>query len=108
ARWRKFGNSLYLRLLLRVSGKSEVAADAIAKIQEILEVNPSKYPIFVNNDESAVLRWTGVAPFVSPYINVREQDFRAPGIASFFIDNLVIWGDPRIDISQGSGGINRW
>ncbi|HMR92808.1 MAG TPA: SusD/RagB family nutrient-binding outer membrane lipoprotein [Chitinophagaceae bacterium] len=108
ARWRKFGNSLYLRLLLRVSGKSEVAADAIAKIQEILEVSPSKYPIFANNDESAVLRWTGVAPFVSPYINVREQDFRAPGIASFFIDNLVIWGDPRIDISQGSGGINRW
>jgi hypothetical protein len=109
SRWRKFGNSLYLRLLLRVSGKAEVSALAAAKIKDILEDNPGDYPIIANNDESAILRWTGTAPYISPYVNgVREQDFRGVSIASFFIDNLVIWNDPRIDISQGTNGINRW
>jgi hypothetical protein len=109
SRWRKFGNSLYLRLLLRISGKAEVSAMCAAKIKDILEDNPGNYPIIANNDESAILKWTGTAPYISPYVNgVREQDFRGVSIASFFIDNLVIWNDPRIDISQGTNGINRW
>jgi hypothetical protein len=109
ARWRKFGNSLYLRLLLRVSGKAEVAADVIAQIKNIVDVKSSDYPLIASNDESAILKWTGTAPYTSPYISVREQDFRAPGLASFFIDNLVNWNDPRIDIpTYGSGGFNRW
>lgn len=103
SKWRKFGNSLYLRLLLRVSGKAEVADMAIAKIKEIVDEKPAEYPIISNNDESAILKWTGVAPYTSPLISVREQDFRAPGVASFFIDNLVIWNDPRIDLTYGSG-----
>jgi hypothetical protein len=50
-----------------------------------------------------------VGPYSSPLLSVREQDFRAPGIASFFIDNLVIWGDPRLDIpTYGTNGINKW
>jgi hypothetical protein len=108
SRWRKFGNSLYLRLLLRISGKAEVATQCINKIKEMVETNPSSYPIMSSNDESAILKWTGVAPYSSPLLSVREQDFRAPAIASFFIDNLVNWNDPRIDISLGSNGINRW
>ena len=108
SRWRKFGNSLYLRLLLRISGKAEVTNLCAAKIKAIVD-NPTDYPIMTSNDESAILRWTGAGPYVSPYLSVREQDFRAPGIASFFIDNLVIWGDPRIDIpTYGTNGINRW
>lgn len=109
SRWRKFGNSLYLRLLLRVSGKTEASSVAIAKIKDIVEVNAANYPIISSNDESAVLRWTGIAPYVSPYFAVREQDFRYPGLAEFFIQNLVNWNDPRIDIpTYGSGGFNRW
>ncbi len=109
SRWRKFGNSLYLRLLLRVSGKTDVTALVAAKIKDIVETSAADYPIMASNDESAILRWTGVGPYSSPLLQVREQDFRAPGIANFFIDNLVIWGDPRIDIpTYGTNGINRW
>lgn len=109
SRWRKFGNSLYLRLLLRISGKAEVSALCAAKIKDIVETNAANYPIMSNNDESAILRWTGVSPYISPYSSgVREQDFRAPSMSSFFIDNLVNWGDPRLDISLGSNGINRF
>ncbi len=108
-KWRKFGNSLYLRLLLRLSGKAEVAQSCIAKIKDIAEVNAAKYPVIASNDDAAILRWTGAGPYVSPYLGVREQDFRAPGIASFFIDHLVSWNDPRIDIpTYGSSGVNRW
>ena len=107
--WRKFGNSLYLRLLMRVSGKAEVTSLVTAKIKDIVEDNAASYPLMANNNESAILKWTGVSPYISPYVNgVREQDWRQPGLASFFIDNLVTWGDPRIDISLGTGGINRW
>ena len=108
SKWRKFGNSLYLRLLLRISGKAEVSADAIAKIKDIVETHAADYPIMTSNDESAILRWTGIPPYTSPLISVREQDYRAPGVASFFIDNLVVWNDPRIDISLGTNNINRW
>lgn len=107
--WRKFSNSLYLRLLLRVSGKAEVSAQAISKIKEILETNKAKYPVFENNSESARVLWTGVAPYVSPFFSIRVQDFRSPGIASFFIDYLLGWTDPRIVSSApyGTAGIGR-
>lgn len=103
AKWRKFGNSLYLRLLLRISGKAEVAAETVAKIRELAEANPSKYPLMSNNAESAVLKWTGeagVGAYVNPYVNgIRVQDFRTPAMCSFFIDRLRDWQDPRVDIS---------
>ena len=109
AKWRKFGNSLYLRLLLRISGKAEVSTDVIAKIKDMIDVRASSYPIMASNDESAILRWTGIGPYTSPYIGVREQDFRSPALASFFMAHLVAWNDPRIDIpTYGTNGINRW
>lgn len=110
AAWRRFGNALYLRLLLRVSGKSEVAANCIAKIKEIAETNTAGYPIFTQNEHSAVFKWTGSAPFISPMaIEIREQDYRAPSVCEFFIENLKDWSDPRISIpTWGTNGYNRW
>lgn len=95
-KWRKFGNSLYLRLLLRLSEKAEVADVVIPKIKEIVDTKASTYPIIASNAESAVLKWTGVAPYVSPFSTWRDADWYSPKMASFFIDNLVDWGDPRI------------
>ncbi|RFZ86002.1 SusD/RagB family nutrient-binding outer membrane lipoprotein [Mucilaginibacter terrenus] len=101
-KWRKFGNSLYLRLLMRLSGKADVSAACIAKIKEIVDTNPTAYPIMTSNDDAAILRWTGVGALTSPFIGgVREQDWRALAISSFFIDNLNRWADPRLTT-------NRW
>jgi hypothetical protein len=109
AKWRKFGNSLYLRLLLRISGKAEVSSGVIAKIKEIVDTRASTYPRIGSNEESAVVKWTGSAPYISPLGTIRPTDFDGPGVASFFIDNLVTWNDPRIDIpTYGLSGINRW
>jgi hypothetical protein len=105
AAWRKFGNSLYLRLLMRLSGKAEVSAQVIAKIKDIVDNNATTYPIMTSNADAAVLRWTGTGYLTSPFINgVREQDWRAVSLASFFIDNLTKWTDPRLFNTALPGG----
>lgn len=113
AKWRKFANSLYLRLLLRVSGKTEIQQQCISKIKQIVE-NPSQYPIFQSNTDGARILWNGgtstTDPYTSPYVNgIRAQDFRAPGLCSFFLGHFIDWSDPRYVSSTpyGSGSIGR-
>src|SRR5690606_18469362 len=90
-RWRKFTNSLHMRLLLRISNRAET--NAFAKLTTMVQ-NPAKYPVFENTEESAILQVTGVTPNVSPW--GRPQDFRlSTKISSFFLDNLNQWNDPR-------------
>lgn len=113
SKWRRLGNSLYLRLLLRVSGKSEVSADVIGKIKEIVDINPANYPVMENNSHTAKLLWTGsnvsTALYTSPFmVSVRANDFYVPAIGEFFINNLVEWSDPRVLQSYGTGGVNRF
>lgn len=95
--WRKFGNSLYLRLLLRVSGKAEVATNAVAKIKEIVDTNPGNYPIINTNDESAILRWTATTPYLSPFANMQDADWRYAKACSYFVNKLDQSADPCID-----------
>lgn len=96
AKWRKFGNSLYLRLLLRVSGTGEL--NAREKIEEIVVSKKSNYPIFANNNDSAILRFTATAPYLSEFAEYRNIDFQTNNsISEFFIENLNNWGDPRRD-----------
>lgn len=96
-KWRKFGNSLYLRLLLRVSHKAEL--DAAVKIKEIVETKADQYPIMASHDDSAILYFTSQEPYINPYLNARVIDFNGnKGYADFFIESLRETGDPRMDI----------
>lgn len=107
-KWRRFGNSLYLRLLMRLSGKTEVADEVIAKFKEVAQTKKTTYPVMDTTEHSAILRWTGNGPFVSPFLSVREQDFRGPGVGEFFINNLINWNNPLIDPTKGNNSVNRW
>lgn len=113
SKWRRFGNSLYLRLLLRISGKADVSAQVIAKIKEIADTNKAGYPIMENNTHTAKILWNGTnsstAVYSSPFmINVRAVDFRTPAITDFFIGNLAIWNDPRVNGTYGVNGVSRF
>ncbi|WP_160068925.1 SusD/RagB family nutrient-binding outer membrane lipoprotein [Sphingobacterium bovisgrunnientis] len=97
AKWRKFGNSLYLRLLLRVSHKPEL--NAVLKIREIVETKSSQYPIMSSHDDSAILYFTTQEPYINPYMNSREIDFNGnKGYSHFFIENLIAMADPRLSL----------
>jgi len=100
-KWRKFGNSLYLRLLLRVSNRTDAIApgglSAQAKLRDMVNTNPGNYPLIASNAESAILRWTGTAPYQSPFQTYRTADFSAfSSLSEFFINNLLEWNDPRL------------
>jgi hypothetical protein len=100
-KWRKFGNALYLRLLMRVSNRTDAIAPGNlspqAKLRDLVNTNASNYPLIANNSESAVLRWTGTAPYQSPFQTYRTADFNAfSSMSEFFINNLVEWNDPRL------------
>ncbi len=94
SKWRRFSNSLYLRLLLRASGRPE--SGAADKIRQIVQTSPATYPIMTNNVESAVLRFTTTPPFVSAFNTYRNYDFNGDnGLSQFFINTLNLWEDPR-------------
>ncbi len=89
--WKRFCNSLQMRLLLRVSKRTEM--NAMAKLRQMID-NPTKYPVFIANDQAAVLKITGVVPNVSPWGRAIDfTTFRAMG--KFFLDNLNDLNDPR-------------
>lgn len=104
SKWRKFGNSLYLRLLMRLSGKAEVADDIIAKIKEMVDERAFAYPVMASDDDSAFLRWTGVPPRISPWVTMRDQAWNHPKICSFFADRLDQTLDPCISLWVTSNG----
>lgn len=113
AKWRRFGNSLYLRLLLRLSGKAEISATVIAKIKEIADTNQANYPIMTDNTHTAKILWNGsnlsAAVFTSPFmVSVRAADFRGPAITSFFIDKLRDTNDPRLRPNLGKSNAPRF
>lgn len=99
-KWRKFNNSIYMRLLMRVSGRPEMGS--AAKLQEMLD-NSTRYPVISSNSESATIKNTGLAPYYGAYrpSELTKTTFRAHHITYMFIDMCLITGaqtevDPRL------------
>lgn len=96
SKWRKFCNSLRLRLYLRLSKRTEM--NSAAKINEIVS-NPTKYPIFTSNADQACLYFTGSEPYYNPFYNTRDLDFGSGKAASnFILEVLQDRNDPRLPI----------
>lgn len=67
-KWKKFSNSLRLRLLMRISGKKNVAAEMAAIVAD-----PATYPVFTSNDDNAALHYLGSAPNNHPINENRKS-----------------------------------
>ncbi|MDE7443969.1 MAG: SusD/RagB family nutrient-binding outer membrane lipoprotein, partial [Muribaculaceae bacterium] len=111
ALWRKFNNSLYLRLLMRVSARPELKASE--KIAEIFS-KPNKYPIISSNSENATIKNSGVDPYYNNFrpINITSQSFRTHYLTNTFINLCVRTGqfseiDPRLPTMAQMQG-NDW
>ncbi|GHV48237.1 hypothetical protein FACS1894181_03450 [Bacteroidia bacterium] len=95
-KWRRFANSLRLRMAIRIS---EVSS-ALAKqhVEELLG-NPSKYPLIDNNGDNAFFWWDGsdvnrFEPIANAY-RTRKTEFCAPDL---LVDHMLLRNDPRIGI----------
>ncbi len=112
--WRKFANSLKLRLLNRAAGTpwsftynmvggtqvtttpgAAALATADAQIGAIL-ADPSKYPIFESNEDNAQLSFPGL-PYRNPIFNTLYTR-TDQGISETLVDWLKARTDPRLHI----------
>lgn len=92
-KWRKFSNSLRLRMLLRQSSK----VDPSSQMNEILK-NPSNFPIFENNEDQAILTYLTQFPNLFPIANSREGFWLDSRLSQTFADALTEINDPRLPI----------
>jgi len=95
-KWRKFCNSLRLRMAIRISEVSPALAKQT--VEEILG-DLSKYPIMENNDDNAFFKWdpsdsNAYEPIADAY-RTRKTEFCAPDV---MVDNLLKNNDPRISV----------
>lgn len=92
--WRKFANSLRLRMLLRISKNYTTA---FTEMQEILN-DKNKYPIFESNADNAEVKYLGkISDDSWPVANAySEFDKRKP--SKEIVDALVKRKDPRLQV----------
>jgi len=90
-KWRKFNNSILMRLLLRASNRPEM--NSYERLSTIIN-NPEEYPVFTSNSDAALVKISGLAPF--DYAWGRRQDYvNFEVMSEFFVDMLNRLEDPR-------------
>jgi hypothetical protein len=95
-KWKKFANSLRLRLANRQAAKKPAESKAI--MAEIL-ADPATYPVFTGNDDNAIVRHTAVLPSNNEWHQVMVQDGRTDwNISQTLADKLNSLNDKRIEV----------
>ncbi len=94
AKWRKFCNSLRLRVAIRISKAN--AQLAKTNIEEVLG-DPAKYPVFAGNEDNAFLEWTGASPYIEPWASdAQGRDDHA--VSAPMVTTLQTLNDPRLPV----------
>lgn len=93
SKWKKFGNSLQLKIGLRIADQNPTKAASL--IQSAVSGG-----VFTSNDDNAILEYTGVQPYVNPMytyfvVDKRNSDFVA---TTEFLSLLEGLSDPRVDV----------
>lgn len=94
-KWRKFANSLKLRLLMRISGKTDVSS----RIMEMLN-QPDKYPLMASNDDSALFSYSDDQQSNwSPLYTAVHEKFDGTEFMSTTIEgHFKAMNDPRMKV----------
>ena len=96
-KWRKFANSLRLRVALRMSeSNSSLAQSEIAEIYN----DPSRFPVMASNDDNAVLNFLPANPNAHPITEesvYRVGSFNEYRIAETVVGILESFEDPRLE-----------
>jgi len=93
-KWQKFGNSLRLRLAMRISGVSETLAKST--VAEVLG-SSATYPVMESNDDNAFFWWPGSDPYEEPwYTDSKGRDDHA--VSDVLVNALLQLDDPRLPV----------
>ena len=108
-KWRRFGNSLYLRILMRVANKAIEESEGIislgdefgdinvvAKINEIYDsylAGGGDYPVLRNIDESARLEFTSKdSALYTPFYSTTSGNWNGQAACSTLVDWMLVKG----------------
>ncbi|NLP57085.1 SusD/RagB family nutrient-binding outer membrane lipoprotein [Lutibacter sp. B1] len=97
SKWRKFANSLRLRLALRLSKVDASKAQSI--ISEIYG-NPSQYPVMESNIDNVILQFLSSNPDAHPVTEesvYRVGSYNEYRISENFVGILKSFNDPRLE-----------
>ncbi len=108
--WRRYCNSLRLRMLTRVQDANEFSSRASTEIGQILN-NPADYPIVENNDQNIQIDVVDFGTPINSNFQTLENDATwfggSAGLA--FINQLVDTDDPRLPFiwepGENAGGV---
>lgn len=102
--WRKFGNSLYARLLMRVALKDEEEQDgeslnAVSKLNEIFSY-PNVYPVFESRSEAANVKFDAntnalFTPFHNTRAGIWNNNMICERLMNEMYDTSARLNDPR-------------
>lgn len=107
AKWKKFTNTLHLRLLMRVSGRNTSFTPTVGERISAILSDPATYPVFESNDDNGTLKYTGSAKYYKCYFNsnnfANDTSFSSDHhISSQFLgmiyDPAIGFTDPRMRI----------
>lgn len=104
-KWKKFANSLRLRLANRQAAKKSAESRAILK--EILG-DATKFPIFTSNADNASLKCSAILPSNNEWNQVMVQDGRTDwNLSKTLVDKLADLNDPRLGV-YGTQQKGKW
>lgn len=96
AKWRKFCNSIRLRIAIRISKVDPATAKSV--IEEIAG-NPSQNPVFTSNDDNAFFNWPGGKPYNEPWASDKLDNSRDDhAVSDVLVITLQNLSDPRISV----------
>jgi len=91
-KWRKFANSLRLRLAMHLTNRD--AATAAAQAQAAVTAG-----VFQSNADNATLLYLSVAPNQNPiYTDAHVNNRDDYGLSKTYVDSLKSWNDPRLPV----------
>lgn len=91
-KWKKFANSLRMRLLMRQSTQVNPSAELTAMLAD-----PAQYPIFESNNDQAILTYTN-SPNYFPLGDYDSGHFYDRRLSKSLSDVLNAVNDPRISV----------
>lgn len=99
ANWRKFANSLRVKLLMRISKRTEFILDnGNNPSQEMARMiaDIRNYPVFTSVSDAATIRFSGIEPFVNPFYGTKDSEFSGNyRMCSQLVDLMNKTGDQR-------------